>query len=152
MLLRSRGEEIGHSGTRRITAFRRVVSLSLSWSLTNTHPYLFMCLLSISSVLYHSHDNVLGGHEWKFLTYATSNDFRVHNQAFGYVLQRSKNNVCGQERFRQSHSAIRTVCQVSIEIHTLSQYNANRTYRLTFAQTIELPKSSMRFDEGPSNA
>ena len=54
--------------------------------------------LSVSALLHHGHDDVLGGHEGQLLLNMPLDDARVHHQALADVLQRHQHAVRREER------------------------------------------------------
>ena len=65
-----------------------------------------MALLSVSSGLDDSHDDVLGRHEGELLADTTSNDPRVDDKTLRDVLKSAEKDVGGEERLGNGNSAV----------------------------------------------
>ncbi|KAG5462012.1 MAG: hypothetical protein BJ554DRAFT_5708 [Olpidium bornovanus] len=73
-------------------------------SLHTEHPDHFMALLSVSTTFHHRHDHVLGGHERQFFSNPAVDDRLVDYEAVGYVVEKGKDGVGGEECLRDRNT------------------------------------------------
>jgi hypothetical protein len=78
-----------------------------------THPNLFMRLLTIPTLLHNSHNNILRSHERQLLCDPPCDDFRIDHEAFRYVLECGEDDVGGEEGFGEGDAAVGTIERTS---------------------------------------
>ena len=84
-------------------------------SLVREDTDVLMALLTITTLLDHGHDDVLGGHEGELLVDAALDDLGVDDEALGDVLEEGQEDVCGEEGLGQADTTVGTIEMMEFE-------------------------------------